>query len=103
MIVHIDRDGAVSIRDAEDFTRFSISIDAPIGDAALIARKLAPEIDVESPEHAWVDADLLVRASGHQGDEAWRGGFDKMMTYAKSAGWTRQNGKFVRGHIDWRP
>jgi hypothetical protein len=48
-------------------------------------------------EHAWLDARAL-RAAG-DGSAAWASGFDAMLAYAASKGWTSEDGARVRAHI----
>ena len=68
-----------------------------VNDNAAAAALAAAGLGTVDGDHAWLDAGAL-RAAG-DGSAAWATGFDGMLTYAASKGWSREDGARVRAHI----
>lgn len=100
MIVQMDRAGAVSLAEADDFKGFKLVI---AGDPAGWASRQAGFGDLarlESDKHAWV-SEAGLRALGPQNPE-WQGNLTRMIDYARSKGWTEPGTGAIRGHIEWQ-
>jgi hypothetical protein len=100
MFVEI-RDGAASVHDAADLKSLSVRVD-PDGDLAAGLAGLGSPAD--DGAHAWLLIDALKAASvatlpTDQRSE-WSTGFDGMIAYATSKGWTSADGRSVRAHIE---
>jgi hypothetical protein len=71
----------VSLLDADDFTSF-----------AVVAERV---------EHVYVGiAELKALAGDRAADTAWAEQLDRMLAYAESKGWIREDGA-VRAHVGW--
>ena len=68
-----------------------------VNDNAAAAALAAAGLGTVDGDHAWLDAGAL-RAAG-DGSAAWATGFDGMLTYAASKGWSSEDGARVRAHI----
>jgi len=57
-----------------------------------------------SGEHVWLGVDALrelaLGSVAPDEHDDWRDGFDAMITYARSKGWTSADGGSVRAHIE---
>jgi hypothetical protein len=66
---------------ADDFTAFSVA--------------------AARPSHTWVHPDALRSMAGERADDPdWAAGLAKMVAYAESKGWVREDGA-IRAHIEW--
>ena len=68
-----------------------------VGDDAAATALSAAGLGTVDGDHAWLDAGAL-RAAG-DGSAGWTAGFDGMLAYAASKGWTSTDGSAVRAHI----
>ena len=68
-----------------------------VNDNAAAAALAAAGLGTVDGDHAWLDAGAL-RAAG-DGSAAWATGFDGMLAYAASKGWSSEDGARVRAHI----
>ena len=68
-----------------------------VSDEAAAAALAAAGLGSVDGDHAWLDAGAL-RAAG-DGSAAWATGFDGMLAYAASKGWSSEDGTRVRAHI----
>jgi hypothetical protein len=67
-----------AMRDPDDFTSLSVVV----------------------PQHVWITRAEFERLAGDRaGDPAWREGFERMLAYAASKGWTDESGA-VRAHVE---
>jgi hypothetical protein len=100
MFVEISSDTAV-VREAADLKSLSVRVQQ--------GAQLAPglhglgELD-PAGEHAWLHVDVLKATAAAtlptaEQDE-WVKGFDGMIAYATSKGWTSEDGRSVRAHIE---
>lgn len=87
---------------ADDLKRFSVTVAAGPETLADLASALDGVLAFEGPDHAWVSVAWLLAASGRDGSEAWRAGFDAMRAYAAKQGWTRADPPAIRGHVVWQ-
>lgn len=56
---------------------------------------------VHRPEHIYVEVEELRRLAGaHADDPAWVEDFERMVAYAESKGWRREDGA-IRIHVEW--
>jgi hypothetical protein len=100
MFVEI-RKGDASVHDATDLKSLSVRVDEG-ADLAAGLRGLGEA--AEDGAHAWllVDALKVAAAATVPKDERveWSTGFDGMIAYATSKGWTSADGRSVRAHIE---
>lgn len=91
-------DGRATVRQADDLK--SLSVKAPGGNADAAALG-----DLGTPDgaHVWLEVDALREAAAATvdpaGRAAWVTGFDAMIAYATSKGWTDEHGR-VRAHVE---
>lgn len=93
MYVHVGA-GAPTVEDVQNLRQLHVELDGvdeETGAAALAESGLG----TLEGDHVWLSIAGL-RAAGEHTD-AWRGGFDGMIGYARSQGWV--NGGRVRAHI----
>lgn len=95
--------GRAAVRQADDLK--SLSVKAPGGhaDAAVLGGLGEPSAD---GAHVWLDVPALREAAAATIDPAgradWLVGFDGMIAYATSKGWTDDQGR-VRAHVEAAP
>ncbi len=90
--------GGASLRDAAEFTRFSVALEGE-GDLAQVVResglgRLAPD-----GEHVVVDPAAVRALAGPAADDGWDEGFAGMCAYAAGKGWVEPDGG-VLAHIE---
>lgn len=102
MIVHVGTDGAVDVRDADDFRRFKIAVDLAADALADVRETLAGFAVLDSPGQAWVSADALRRIAGRENDQAWCRSLDAMIDKARPHGWIRDNPLMIAAHVEWK-
>lgn len=90
--------GGASLRDAAEFTRFSVALEGE-GDLAQVVResglgRLAPD-----GEHVVVDPAAVRALAGPAADDGWDEGFAGMSAYAAGKGWVEPDGG-VLAHIE---
>jgi len=91
MIINIQAAGPATLEDADNFRAFKVvSAAAPASAFAAIGRL--------DGGHVWVNPAWL-KAHGRPDDETWATGLEKMLNYAKTAGWVDEAG-YVRAHIE---
>ncbi|MEY4339572.1 MAG: hypothetical protein RLZ14_1422 [Actinomycetota bacterium] len=92
-------EAGVSVRDADDLKSLSIRATKALEPGAL--GTLGEPTD--DGTHAWLDVAVLRAAAEAtlpaSAREAWRSGFDGMIGYATSKGWTDERGR-VRAHLE---
>lgn len=94
MFVKLSSAGVASLEDADNFKAFKIVAE---GHGATAAPGLS-SIGRLDGEHVWVDPGWL-KVNGRPDDAGWIAGLDKMLAYAKTAGWVDDHGA-VRAHIE---
>jgi hypothetical protein len=91
-------DATVSLREPDEFTRFSVAVEGQGDLAQLVGRsglgRVAPD-----GEHVVVDPAALRALAGPAVDEAWDEGFAGMCAYAAGKGWVEPDGG-VLAHIE---
>jgi hypothetical protein len=86
--------GTATLADVDNFKAFKVTTSlAPADIPSAIAT--AGRLD---GTHVWINAAWL-KAHGRPDDPAWLTGLDKMLDYAKGAGWVDEHGA-VRAHIE---
>jgi hypothetical protein len=91
MIIRIPTTGPATLEDAGNFKAFKVvSAAAPAASFAAIGRL--------DGDHVWVNPAWL-KSNGPSNDAEWLAGLEKMLSYAKGAGWLDDNGA-VRAHIE---
>jgi len=91
MFIKIPAAGPATLEDADNFMAFKVV------SAAAPASAFAPIGRIDG-DHVWVDTAWL-KAHGRPADPDWLAGFEKMLTFAKGAGWLDESGA-VRAHIE---
>lgn len=99
MIVTLNRGtGVPVVSEADVLTRLSAVV-GPQADLDGLDPAIArPDAD---GSHLWLRVDWLRNAARPSADAAeWERGFEGMIGYAKSKGWTDETGESVRVHIE---
>ena len=92
-------DGAAHVRQADDLKSLSVRAPGGVADPAALG-------DLGEPDgaHVWLSVSALrdaAAATVPEGDRAeWTRGFDGMIAYATSKGWTNEAGTHVRAHLE---
>jgi hypothetical protein len=94
MFIKIPASGPATLEDVDNFKAFKVVTSAA-------APAAFAEIGRLDGEHVWVDTAWL-KSNGRPDDESWLAGLDKMLGYAKGAGWLDESGA-VRAHIEIVP
>jgi hypothetical protein len=96
-------EAAVSLRQPDEFTRFSVALagedDAAEGDLARVVETSGLGRLAADGEHVVVDPVALRALAGPAADEAWDEGFAGMCAYAAGKGWVEPDGG-VLAHIE---
>ncbi len=96
MIIHVTPEGAVELRERDDFKTFKIAVARTGADAAFIARALHGTAALEPDgKTAWVSPQALRKDQ----PAAWVASFDKMVESVRRFGWVRDDGA-VRAHVE---
>ncbi len=92
MFIKIPPDGPATLEDPDNFKAFKVITHAaaPASAYATIGRL--------DGDHVWVNPGWL-KTNGRGDDANWLAGLDKMLNYAKTAGWLDDTGA-VRAHIE---
>jgi hypothetical protein len=91
---------SVSLRDPDEFTRFSVAVEG-VGDLAEVVRGSGLGRLAADGEHLVVDPAALRALAGPAADEGWDQGFAGMCAYAAGKGWVEPDGG-VLAHIERR-
>ena len=97
MIVRLSPDVPPVLVDVDRLDRLHAESPGPIGD--MMAGTLC-RVD-DDGEHVWLDI-AVARAAGAEtaDDDDWPAGYDAMIAYARSKGWTDEAGTHVRAHVE---
>lgn len=99
MLIHLDlADGSWHVQGADDLKSLAVELHGE-GSAADVSRTLAG-LGTYDGEHVWLDVAALRDAAGEGQGPDWRQGYEGMIAYARSKGWTDDRGAHVRAHVD---
>lgn len=91
-----------ALREADDFRRFHVEIDAP--EARFEAIRASGRLDFAGPKEAWVPVQALLAADGAPDDAEWQGKLDAIIEKVRPHGWIRDSPTFgIKAHVVWRP
>lgn len=96
MRIHLTNTGAITLLDAQNFTRLDVLIDSQPSDR--VEQAIAQLGYREDEQHIRIAPDVLRFLSGHAGKPEWEKSFQDMLVYASSSGWIDDKGK-IRVHI----
>ena len=100
MLIVIDLSGATaSLRQPDEFTRFSVALEGD-GDLAQAVQRSGLGRLHPDGEHVVVDPAALRALAGSAATDAWDEGFSGMCAYAAGKGWMEDDG--VVAHIERR-
>jgi hypothetical protein len=105
VLIVIDLSGAtVSLREPDEFTRFSVALegDGDLADLAGVVQQSGLGRLEADGAHVVVDPAALRALAGPAADEAWDEGFAGMCAYAAGKGWVDPDGG-VLAHIEPGP
>jgi hypothetical protein len=91
-------EGAVRLRQPDEFTRFSVAV-AGDGDLARVVGRSGLGRVAADGEHVVVDPVALRALAGPAADGAWDEGFAGMCAYAAGKGWVEPDGGIL-AHIE---
>jgi hypothetical protein len=86
------------LADQDNFRAFAVLVNGTQDQLPAVVDALAGLGTVDA-EHAMLDAAEVKRLAA--ADDAWTAQFDAMVEYARSKGWTDDNGR-VRAHLEWQ-
>jgi hypothetical protein len=90
--------GAVRLRQPDEFTRFSVAVEGEGDLAAVVGQSGLGRLAADG-EHVVVDPVALRALAGPAADEAWDERFLEMRAYAAGKGWVEPDGG-VLAHIE---
>ena len=90
--------GGASLREATDFTRFSVALEGE-GDLAQVVQRSGLGRVAADGEHVVVDPAAVRALAGPAADDRWDEGFAAMCAYAAGKGWVEPDGG-VLAHIE---
>lgn len=90
---------SVRLVDENDFGSFAVVVHGDRDALGAVVDALAA-IGTVDAEHAFLRPEG-VQALANSTDPDWQARFDKMIDYARSKGWTDDDGR-VRAHLEWR-
>ena len=93
-------EATVSLRQPDEFTRFSVALEGD-GDLARVVQESGLGRLRSDREHVVVDPFALRALAGPAADERWDEGFAGMCAYAAGKGWVEADGG-VLAHIEAR-
>ena len=100
MIIHVTPEGAVELRERDDFKNFKIAVERSAAAHDFIARALHAVATLEPDgKAAWVNCDALREWQGRAQPTDWVASFDKMVESVRRFGWVRDDGT-VRAHVE---
>jgi len=100
MIIHVTREGAVELRERDDFKNFKIAVERPAASHDFITGALQGVAALEPDgKTAWVKGDALRSWQGRAQPPEWVASFDKMVESVRRFGWVREDGA-VRAHVE---
>jgi hypothetical protein len=88
----------VSLRDEDDLDRFSVRVSPGCSPEGVETALTSSGAGTCNGDEVWIDVDWLRRRTASR-SEQWQVGFDKMLDYASSKGWTDPARIVVRAHI----
>ena len=98
MIIRVGADGALELRQADDFKGFHIEAELANSDRTSLIAAIAP-IGRSDGVDFWIDIEKLKQLSGRQLDPHWAKRFHTMLAFAKQFGWINEDGTEVRCHV----
>jgi hypothetical protein len=99
VLILIDLSSAtVSLRQPDEFTRFSVALHGRGDVAEVVAQSGLGRLAADG-EHVVVDPTALRALAGPAADDAWDEGFAGMCAYAAGKGWVEPDGG-VLAHIE---
>jgi hypothetical protein len=105
MYIHVDtaiEPPAARLADRDNFRAFAVMVDGTPDRLPAVVSALNGLGVVEADGgHAMLDAGAVRLLAGATAGDAWTAGFDTMVEYARSKGWTDEHGR-VRAHLEWR-
>lgn len=99
MIVVIDDTDNVTLVSPNDFREFHIECHKKRSSSE-ICEILGQGSKVIDEEHLWLSAEMVTNLASEKID-GWENGFNQMLDYATSKGWTENNRELIRAHIEW--
>ena len=102
VIVFIDRDLNVGLKEERDFSRFHLEIAGSSGDVARIGDRVASLVSFVDENEAWISA-AGVRTMGPGGcDDEWNSSFERMIDAVRPHGWIRDEPEpAIKAHVVW--
>jgi len=97
MIIDVDPSGSLSLVDPGNFKGFHIAGQRPANPGDFAGRGVLFDADLG---HAWVTPQAVRDLAGESADAEWTAGFEAMVGYAVSKGWTDDDGR-IRAHTEW--
>lgn len=91
----------VGLRDADDCGTFHIEVIGPHDDAALGHALVDADIGRVDGDDAFIDVGAVRRMASGRVGASWADDFEKMLAYARSAGWLDETGNAIQAHVEW--
>lgn len=103
MVVDISADGIASLLDAGRMDKLKVVVHASRASRERLRAKLAPTIELASPQFAWISSSWIVEQSTRQDDAAWMDGWNATVRWAHTRGWATRDGSRIQAHVEWLP
>ena len=102
MIVFIDRDLNVGLKEERDFARFHLEIAGSSNAIARIRDQVASLVSFVDEDDAWISvAGVRAMGPGDRNDE-WNDSFERMIDAVRPHGWVRDEPEpEIKAHVVW--
>ena len=99
MHILVDKTGALSLHDCENFKQFHIS--APSQEDLRRCNAFSEISKKAEDEHYWLDADAIVSLSGRSDDQDWLNNFWTMLEKVEAFGYADISQRLVKAHCEF--
>lgn len=91
--------GTASVEGVDDLTSLSVVVmGGTVHDITTVGT-----LGTLDGDHAWLDVDSLRRAAHDAPPDRWLDRYEAMIAWAMSKGWTSDDGRAVRAHVESLP
>jgi hypothetical protein len=101
MIILIDRQFQVHVKEPKDFKNFKVQVDSDAASFDALRSAVAHVVTFDDAQTAWVSASVLCEWPQLHDDPEWRSSLQAMIAKARPHGWIKETPLSIRAHIEW--